>query len=1174
MLIVKPYGRSRSILNKENEFRRTIHLNIDPDTPVDLTDFAENHSELIIAQWISAIDKIASKPIGREKPTTEQRRFRNELGRAAFDLLINDNLLPDFTVRSKELERLWWAKIHPYGKGDEEKKKRSSKGRWYARFANDPDVSKVDAVSVANKIHEHLYGQEYRIKADRSNKREVRISSRARSITKNVLVPLTTYSNGEKAWSDQDKEYYVAAGDIAGQIHQAALRDEANQRRKFARKSGFSMRHAAPLLFAQYGRLFKGENGDALSIAEARTAFPGIFALHGAIRDTYTRTLKGHNKKIVARILPKNMAALFDLVEAKSDNRELNALVRLGKVIHYEATPPLGQDTPGNIVDNWPADITQSRYWTSEGQSEIKRNEAFVRVWRSVIALASRTLTDWADPSGQLSGDILGRNEIRQAVGPGFDETGYDQKIPLLFSNRADLFSVGDTDFKKEVLKFALTGIRDLRHGTFHFKGRGGFANALKGAKDSIGPESQSAARALWQADAAGRTSRLRAVMRGAHFEYYFNDERNYSLFAAISDVPRSHAPLPRFRRVLLRADNAWRQKDFELRLPAPGNRSELEDPARLCQYTALKFLYERAFPSWLDGRSADELNSWIDRAVTRSTGAARTINKDEYAASKATGLVRLRGDENIDHFFDRMSAATATEFRVQRGYDPDPENAQKQSKYLDDLRCDVVGQSFEHYLKAAGFGWLLDDFCGEPLADAPISDLDALPDSAGEEPPQDWQTVIYFLIHLVPVEEVGRLLHQLRKWTVLEGRPSEDAQAVEEVFGLYLDMHDAKFEGGAAFAGAEALIPLFESEDLFSLVFPKSGDDEDDGHIPRRGLREMLRFGNLNYLMPVFQEYKIAERDITGYLESERKEGGTSPVANAQSLRQDLHAKWVKERGRYSNADKTAYCKALATVIRHRLLAAHVTLTNHVRLHRLMMQVLGRLVDYAGLWERDLYFVTLALIHLDGKTPGDVFKSVGDAGYPIATGQIVRALRNINNTPVAATVSTGLKRLFGNIYLDGRIGKVRIRNDLAHFNILRDRERGLNLTDMINDARKLVSHDRKLKNAVSKSIIELLHREGLELSWKIAGHDLTGAELKTRQAIHIGEMNIKENLHGEAFVAMAAALFGGKAPKSDDISTADIDRIASRQQQRSKPKGGRKKHRDNRGNHRGKRNI
>ena len=245
----------------------------------------------------------------------------------------------------------------------------------------------------------------------------------------------------------------------------------------------------------------------------------------------------------------------------------------------------------------------------------------------------------------------------------------------------------------------------------------------------------------------------------------------------------------------------------------------------------------------------------------------------------------------------------------------------------------------------------------------------------------------------------------------------------------------------------------------------------------------------------------------------------------------------------KFSAGDKDAYCAALEAVARHRRLAAHVRLVNHARLHRLLMAVLGRLVDYAGLWERDLYFATLALVNLRGKRPKDIFDAEGLQS--LKDGQIVKALRQLKKRPGedGPALLGQLQRLFGDGFLHGRTGSAAARNKLAHFDMLRGGKGGaerLDLTEAVNETRRLMAYDRKLKNAVSKSVIELMARENLDLAWKMEGHRLAGATVKTRQAVHLKDKDIREDLHGDQFVAMAADLFAGKAlPSEDDAATA-----------------------------------
>ena len=488
----------------------------------------------------------------------------------------------------------------------------------------------------------------------------------------------------------------------------------------------------------------------------------------------------------------------------------------------------------------------------------------------------------------------------------------------------------------------------------------------------------------------------------------------------------------------------------------------------------------------------------------------------------------------------DRLAALTASEYRVQRAYASDPDAARKQAEHLENLRCDVVAQAFEAYLLESGFDWTLEAPFDEPLPAETRGNLDAvsLPAEAGlaSAADGDWPALLYFLLHMAPVEAVASLRHQLRKWTVLEPAAPAEAALVESLFDLYLDMHDAKFEGGDGVAGAEALKPLFENGADFHRVCPESPGGEAGRHVPWRGLREMLRFGAKEpRLMGVFAEYPIRAVDVQDLerLEAEPAGGRPSPVVAAHARREELHAKWVDGKKKLSRTDREAYGEALDTVVRHRHLAAQIRLTNHARLHRLAMAVLGRLADYAGLWERDLYFSTLALVRLEKKKPQDVFEN--KCLERLREGRIVEALQDLkkNDDGSGAAIWKELQKLFGEGFL-GKGGNVGVRRDLLHFNMLQRGENApFDLTEAVNETRRLMAYDRKLKNAVSRSIIELLAREGLDLNWEMRDHQLSGATLRSRQAVHMGDRDITEDLHGRAFVTMAAALFGGSAQSS-----------------------------------------
>ena len=1120
MLIIKPYGRSETEAEFDSgkNIRRKIRENPGHKETIDVANFAEDEHKLVIAQWISVIDKIATKPNGRCKPTAEQRELRDKIGKAALNLLSEK-----FGISGDEIKRLWGSKIHPYPKGTYRPNRICAlKGRWYARFAGNQEPATVDAEAVVQKIDEHLYRAEYRIKDKRPNKRQGLIAARSGSIANNVPKLLGKPAN-KPDWSEHDEQEYVKAGNVA-----ALIRERAKG------PGRFSVRDAAPILYEQYGRLFQSDDKDVLAVAEAQEKFPGLYALHSAIKDTYCRILKNHRKQgNVTRVLPQDVETLFRLVKSKLDNREINSLTRLGKVIHYTA----GHAETDTIVTNWPTEamLSTSQYLTSKGQAAIKRNEAFVRVWHFTIGLAAHTLKDWADHE-EIKQDILGSSETEKVTGDKFDKNAYHRKLPLLFGNQSEQFRSRDADFEKSVLRLALKGWAGLRNSSFHFRGRGHFVQALKSNLLNMESNAIAEARESMRHDLKKRREQLIKTMGSANVEYYFEQKTLNVLVATIVKDHSPQSPLPKLNRVLLRAKNAWSHRPNILRLPLPGKRAELEKSSvRRCQYIVAKALYERAFPAWLENQPAEDLNVWIKRAVKRATQAAQSINKDEYAVAKAAGLIQLNEQEGITHFLDRLSASTATELRVQRGYSHDANKAQEQAKYLDDLRCDVVAQAFATYLNDKDLLRALNDLDAKPqLPRNKISSLKntSLPVSASlEKGVENWQAVLYFLIHLVPVDAIAQLQHQLRKWSILEESHSDDANSLEQLFSLYLDMHDAKFEGEEGRVGAEALKDLFESADIFSQVFPSEPSDEDIGQLPLRGLREIQRFGDLTPLQPIFQRHRITSSQVEKLHHWEKTmPSGNSRIADQQKERECLHEKWEKSRRKrhLSDADKKAYKKALKDVERHRHLAAHVRLNNHVRLHRLLMKVLGRLVGYAALWERDLYFTTLALISLRGESlqkllDSETITSLLKGGGIVA---VLKKLRKLNDGESGKEIFRQLKGLFGEYFLHSGQGASKVRNDLAHFNVLA--QQPLDLTKAVNETRRLMAYDRKLKNAVSKSIIEMLAQEGLALTWEMNNHQLTHAKIKTRQIPHLGG-KIKEYQHGIEYVKMVAALFNGE---------------------------------------------
>ena len=114
--VVKPYGTTKTEPGEDGALRRSIHPNSFRHEAKDVADFAESNPKLVLSQWISMIDKVITKPVEGSVPSLNQYNLREEIGTAAWSIIVDRDLLSAIPKRLKRLEREWWSRIHPYGR--------------------------------------------------------------------------------------------------------------------------------------------------------------------------------------------------------------------------------------------------------------------------------------------------------------------------------------------------------------------------------------------------------------------------------------------------------------------------------------------------------------------------------------------------------------------------------------------------------------------------------------------------------------------------------------------------------------------------------------------------------------------------------------------------------------------------------------------------------------------------------------------------------------------------------------------------------------------------------------------------------------------------------------------------------------------------------------------------
>ena len=174
MKIIRPYGESRTEPDNDG-LRRVFRDRTQARAWHEIPEYASEHDELVIAQWISLMDKIARKPPPDRPASEEQRSFRDRLGQAAWQVLCENNRISEDGQRA--LKALWEFKTHPYGENINGRGK--AEGRWYPRFAGKCGTDNTDVIAIANAMDRNLHEAEKRINGDRPDKRVGLIDSRA-----------------------------------------------------------------------------------------------------------------------------------------------------------------------------------------------------------------------------------------------------------------------------------------------------------------------------------------------------------------------------------------------------------------------------------------------------------------------------------------------------------------------------------------------------------------------------------------------------------------------------------------------------------------------------------------------------------------------------------------------------------------------------------------------------------------------------------------------------------------------------------------------------------------------------------------------------------------------------------------------------------------------------------
>ena len=1301
MKIIRSEGQSFTTVEKESprKLKRGLRRNRDKLLtptgyrnrlqihPFELGSYLEEDYLLVIRQVISALDKVILKPRNLRSCHLQTYVDRTHLATALWARLerhFGSSIrgLENGDEAFVEFRKSWMWKVHPYAEkacnwthpsadrnsavirklAPNDVSRDAAKGRWHEALWCETD-GKPDYESTAEAIWAHLFRQEIKINGrprNRDRHADVQpgglIAARGQAIsysTSHPLIPDDVKSETPHRAREERRNdlravlknvdihdiYFGEEEDIAAQISNEVIKavDAPTDDRKPAVNAATFGR----LLYEHFGKVLKRRSDDE----EEKKA---LWGLHNQVR-TFYRTLakstrfrlaihgKAKDVEKLRQLLPADKTALLKVLNAKTQNADISALIRLGKLVAHAT------DIPGTVDD--PQTEFERRlehYATSEGQNEIKRNEAFARVWRTSVALSLRALQVLApakvDPEDH---DPAGMPYAQKAVSKR-DFKDPTKNLELIFGNkqigeteprsRLDAIRIPATDrgprqleLDKELVWALLRLTGEIRNATNHFNTKRRLVELLEteileweeepnpgGRQPNFAYEgARDAFRRLLDFDLTVRREVILDEFRRLKVHEYVRPSNIDKLFVEFRQAPDMIGlTMPKFMSVLRHALNTARADEVNMPnwlKPFAGldlsNQSKQTEGPNHFIIGVLRQLYRSGFAGWLAGKQGDAacLQAAVDEVIRfkrqrfdNYQGQEREEGRERYYAMPDIFAETLLIDETttLDSLISELHSRAMSEEALRHTYRAARGRQSDRTRRVGEFKLDLFAYLFASYLREDRVSWLIE--VEEKLPASERAETADLSQYAGEDLKfkfKPWHSLFYVWLYLVPMDDVALLRNQFRKTRALEGKAA-DAKSdetlieIDRLMGLYLAVFSAGFSGTEQGAVLNRTATVAKEgqprQDALSKLLDQDMESS-EAMLPgtNRGLRQLAQMGTHMPLTDIFEKHPVTQREIAALA---KQLNNREEIAELFKKRNAL-ANEIQELSKKQRPDEEelkrlceAYQELATKAAVYNFQITGARLRDHARLHQLMMRILGRLLDFTLMWERDKQYAYLGMLYrklqegiaadrdlrsepsspehpvtVDIKwadkdrtklgfiLPAELRRRLAEL-YPHWIGTLKRGLAegNIQQADIDAGILPIWHSRFGYVLkgdepevnlleCDNRemfvakfvsstkenpldqearerrkadgyrvhepqqngtgpsffTGRAQIRHDFAHFNMLRE-NRLKDLNYFINSVRSLVAYDRKLKNAVSQSIADILQDVGLTISWTL----------------------------------------------------------------------------------------
>lgn len=307
-----------------------------------------------------------------------------------------------------------------------------------------------------------------------------------------------------------------------------------------------------------------------------------------------------------------------------------------------------------------------------------------------------------------------------------------------------------------------------------------------------------------------------------------------------------------------------------------------------------------------------------------------------------------------------------------------------------------------------------------------------------------------------------------------------------------------------------------FEKRENTGEYYNVYSDDKNIKNI--RNLYNIKKYGMLDLLERISEKsnYCIKKEVLKEYDKLKKKL--EDKKTDFYKIQKDLHYKYQKEYKNFSKKnnpeDYEKYKESIKNIEKYVHLKNKIEFNELNLLQSLLLKILHRLVGFTSIWERDLRFRLIGEFS-DELDVEDIFDH--RERYRGTRGQICKKYDQFISVHIEYQNNNKMK----NIKFDDNNP---IRNYIAHFNYLPTPK--YSILKMLEKLRELLDYDRKLKNAVMKSIKGILEEYGFEAEFIInPDKEIILNSVKSIEIIHLGKNDLKSHRNSEDLCKLVIAM-------------------------------------------------